>query len=68
MYYNYSPYNYRSNNNNRFIGGGLLAPLLVGGIAGYAIGNNNYKNYYPYPYPNYYPTYYPYNNYYYYYY
>lgn len=27
------------NNDDRF---GLLGPLLVGGLAGYAIGNNNY--------------------------
>lgn len=51
-----------NNNGDRFIGGGLVGPLLLGGIAGYAIGNNR-PNYYPYPYPQPYPVYY--NNYYY---
>lgn len=70
------PYNYnipqmnrnmyqRSNNNDqRFIGGGLFGPLLLGGIAGYAIGNNRPNYYYPQPYYYPYPTYYS-NNYYY---
>jgi len=62
MYY---PTNDFSNQNgDRFIGGGLFAPLLLGGIAGYAIGNNRpnyYPTYYNYPYPA--PVYY--NNYYY---
>lgn len=61
------PINNRMNNNmynsgDRFIGGGLVGPLLLGGIAGYAIGNNR-PNYYPYPYPYPMPVYY--NNYYY---
>ena len=69
MYRNY-PNMYRNNQNDRLIGGGFVGPLLLGGLAGYAIGrpnyypsNNNYyyPNYYnPYPY---YPTYY--NNFYY---
>ena len=60
---------YRQNMNNandqRFVGG-FFAPLLLGGVAGYAIGANNRPNYY-YPQPYYYypyPTYYN-NNYYY---
>jgi hypothetical protein len=74
--YNYnipqSPRNmYRGINNNdqRFFGGGFVAPLLLGGVAGYALGNNNYSRpnyYYGYPQGYYYPypTYYS-NNYYY---
>ncbi len=75
------PYNYNipqfnrnmyrgvNNNDQRFIGGGFIAPLLLGGVAGYAIGNNNRPNYYPAPYYYQQPYYYPYNysnNYYYY--
>lgn len=60
------PINSRMNNSaynqgDRFIGGGFVGPLLLGGLAGYAIGNR--PNYYPYPYP--YPTPVYYNNYYY---
>lgn len=57
---------------DRFIGGGFFAPLLLGGLAGYAIGNQQQNNPYGpvyYPQPYYYPTYYPntyYNNFYYY--
>lgn len=47
--------NQRNINGDRFIGGGLIAPLLLGGIAGYAIGR---PNYYPYPYNYYYNNYY----------
>lgn len=43
---------------DRFIGGGFVAPLILGGIAGYALGR---PNYYPYPYP--YPVYTPYPSY-----
>ena len=61
------PTNYYNQNDERFIGTGFVGPLLLGGVAGYAIGQN-YNNgrpmvfypnrpYYP-PYP-YYP--YPYN-------
>ncbi len=69
------PYNYNIENNasiytpaitnstdERFIGGGLIAPLLLGGVAGYAIGQNNYNNrpymFYTQPYPYYYNNYY----------
>lgn len=41
MYYTYKNSN---RSDDRFLGGGILAPLLVGGIAGYAIGNNNGYN------------------------
>ena len=54
--------NYMYNSGDRFFGGGFVAPLLLGGVAGYAIGNNR-PNYYPYPYPYPAPVYY--NNYYY---
>lgn len=53
--------NFYSNNNqdDRLIGGGILAPLLLGGTIGYAIGRPNYYQYpYNYNYNNYY--YYPY--------
>ncbi len=71
---NYSKnYSYIEPTDDRFIAGGVLAPFLLGGIAGYAIGNNYpNNNNYPRPYynqPYYYPTYYPntyYNNFYYY--
>lgn len=64
--------NYRKNmyqgqnlNNQRF--GGFFAPLLLGGVAGYAIGNTTNKpNYYPYPYYYQYPYPIYYNNNYYY--
>ena len=50
-------------NDERFVGG-IIAPLLLGGVAGYAIGqNNNYSKpymYYTQPYPYYYPYYNPY--------
>ena len=37
---NYYPTNRRNNfSNDRFFGGGFIAPLLLGGIAGYALGN-----------------------------
>ena len=77
MYYNYNMYQpnrnmYRnqqhySNDNRLFFGGGLIAPFLLGGVAGYALGNNRPNYYYPQPY--YYPnTYYNNFNYYPYYY
>ena len=34
---------YHTNNRNGFI------PLIIGGIIGYSIGNNNRPTYYPYP-------------------
>lgn len=60
-----NPYNYNMNNFNRNMYRGnddrlFLAPFLLGGVAGYALGNNRPNYYYPRPY--YYPTY---NNYYY---
>ena len=62
-------YQTRNNNDQRLIGGGLFAPLLLGGLAGYAIGNNRPNYYYPqpyyYPYPSYYSNNYYYNPYYY---
>ncbi len=66
--YNSIPYfNYnmrRGHSGDRFFGGGLLLPFLLGGIAGGAIARSNYYPYYP-PYPMYppYQTYY--NNFYY---
>lgn len=63
MYRNY-PNMYRNVQNDRLIGGGFIGPLLIGGLAGYAIGRPNYSsgNFFS-PYPFYYPTYY--NNFYY---
>ena len=66
------PYNYNQSsiytpavvntNDERFIGTGIIAPLLLGGVAGYAIGQNNYNNrpymFYTQPYPYYYNNYY----------
>lgn len=66
--YNYNMYTTNGNmysgvqNDDRLIGGALFAPLLLGGVAGYAIGANR-PNYYYYPQPYYYPM--NYNNYYY---
>ena len=68
--YNYNIPQFRQNmyqgrnNDQRLIGRGLFGPLLLGGIAGYAIGNNRPNYYYPQPYYYPYPTYYN-NNYYY---
>ena len=67
--YNYNMNNFNRNmyrgnpNNDRFIAGGFIGPLLLGGVAGYALGNNRPNYYYP-PRPYYYPTYYN-NNYFY---
>ena len=62
--YNMRTYNrnmYRGNtNDDRIFAGGFVAPLLLGGVAGYALGSNR-PNYYYYPQPYYYPMYY--NNY-----
>lgn len=70
---NYSRnYTYVTEADDRFIVGGALAPFLLGGLAGYAIGNNYPNNNNPRPFynqPYFYPTYYPntyYNNFYYY--
>ena len=62
MYNNYKqyPYTYYPRNDERFAGG-IIAPLLLGGVAGYAIGQN-YNNARPmvfYPYNPYYYPYYP---------
>ena len=57
------------NESDERIVGGIVAPLLLGGVAGYAIGQNNNSNnhpymFYTYPYPYYNPySYYPYNYY-----
>lgn len=64
MYYDNNR-SFSSSSDDRFLGGGLLAPLLLGGVAGYAIGNNRPNYYYPQPYfvpgPVYYSNnYYPY--------
>lgn len=68
MYSNNNNFNVNNNGyygkDDRFIGPGIVAPLLLGGVAGYAIGqNNNFNNgfrpmvFYPQPY---YPPYRPY--------
>lgn len=49
------------NNGDRFIGGGFLAPFLLGGVGGYLVGRPNYNNqpipvYFP-PNQPYYPPY-----------
>lgn len=58
--------NYFTNNGDRFIGGGFIAPFLLGGIAGSLVNRPYYNNppiiYYPPPYRPYYNN----NNYYYY--
>lgn len=58
-------YYYPNQNDERFAGG-IIAPLLLGGVAGYAIGQNSYNGrpmiFYPQrPYYPPYPYYYPYN-------
>lgn len=54
---------FQSQSDDRFFPGGFIAPLLLGGVAGYAIGNNRPNNYYPQPYYVPGPVYYS-NNYY----
>jgi hypothetical protein len=52
-------YPYKQGDDRIFFGGGLLAPLLLGGIAGAALARP-YGFGYPYPYPVYPPyPYYP---------
>lgn len=59
---NYSGLNNYNQNDERFAG--ILAPLFLGGVAGYAIGYNRPNNYqYPMPMPYQVPVYT--NNYYY---
>lgn len=48
--------NYNYNNGDRFIGPSFVAPLLIGGLAGYAIGNNNNRPNYFYQYPFFIPN------------
>lgn len=71
-YINYSnvPMNYNNQNfyklnnrNDRLVGGGFLAPFLLGGITGGLLApafypRPNYNNYYPYPVTYYYGGYY----------
>lgn len=59
MPYNYHNTNYPSSNytnsyrttsyndGDRFIGGGFLAPFLLGGVGGYLLGRPNYNNFGP---------------------
>jgi len=68
MYYNYNVPNYRGNmprngfglnkNNDRFIGGGFIAPFLLGGITGSILSrpNGNFYGPYPAPFPAPYPV------------
>jgi len=60
--YNYNPSSYGVNNygssyntGDRFIGGGFLAPFLLGGVGGYLLGRPNYNNFGPGPIPVYFP-------------
>lgn len=63
QFYGYRNVQQNNPNDERFVGG-LIAPLLLGGVAGYAIGqNNNYGRpymFYTQPYPYYTPYYNPY--------
>lgn len=55
---NYIPSNYGINtysNDDRFFGGGILAPFLLGGVGGYLLGRPNYNNFGPGPIPVYFP-------------
>ena len=55
---NYIPSNYNTttyNDGDRFIGGGFLAPFLLGGVGGYLLGRPNYGNFGPGPIPVYFP-------------
>lgn len=55
----YNGMNNRGIQDERLIGGGFLAPFLLGGIAGYAFGRPNYYQYpYNYSYNNFYYPYY----------
>lgn len=57
----YRPIN---NSGDRFIGGGFVAPFLLGGIAGSLLTRPNAPVYIPGPPIYYYPPYRPYNYYY----
>ena len=64
-YQNYSNYTTTTTypvNGDRFIGGGFLAPFLLGGVGGYLIGRPNYNKQRPIPvyFPNGGPGPYPY--------
>ena len=62
---NYNRPPMRSDNGDRFIGGGFFGPFILGGLTGGLIANSrpNYPMYYaPYPYYGPYP-YYPYRPY-----
>ena len=48
----YNPTTYYGNSGDRFIGGGFLAPFLLGGVGGYLLGRPNYG---PGPIPVYFP-------------
>ena len=56
---NYDVTNYSTtayNDGDRFFGGGLLAPFLLGGVGGYLLGRPNYgPGYGPGPIPVYFP-------------
>lgn len=61
---NYSPNSVYYNNDDRFIGGGFLAPFVLGGVGGYLLGRPNYNQgpipvYFP-PQSRPFPPYYPY--------
>jgi hypothetical protein len=52
-YYGYpSSFGYRNYNDSRIIGGGFIAPFLLGGLAGAALAPAFYR-----PFPYYYPFY-----------
>ncbi len=51
----------RPNNDDRFLGGGFLAPFLLGGVGGYLLGRPNYN--YNGPIPVYFPNGVPYQPY-----
>lgn len=60
FYYNYNQRPLPNKNGDRFIGGGFLAPFLLGGITGGILAPAFYPRpvYYP-PMPYYYPRPYP---------
>ena len=59
--YQYPNTYYYPNGNDERFAGGIIAPLLLGGVAGYAIGqNNNGRPMIFYPQRPFYPIYNPY--------